>query len=461
MTQETEQQPQEPARPTRFELGLFALIVLSCSQVGYSVHPRHGPHIAAADVLCVALFLAWALRVTFQRRWQAVVWPPPAVWAWLVVGLLSVSMAVLDAAGGVSLGQVKAAIIQVAQIALYFGAAYMMFVNGLSSTAQMRRACAVLLGAVTVVVAWGLMDYLLQPDPMEVKAGFATRNIYSGFLLMTVPLLLGIAVHERSRQQLGWVAAVGALAVLTMLGPPHVWLLAGVVCWIAWVHGGRMKAQALPVIIASVVVVSVALPRNHAANVVELLDIYEREELFKLEVAGEQAADEAESESAERPLIVKRRWLEWQPALMMMADNLPLGVGAGNYQTHINEAQYYGPLPNVRKIEPDTGNFYLIIGATMGLAGLICVIALLAWFWNLAGSLWLRANSRIERGMAAGLHGALVGIITANIFSSLFVRGVSIIWALVFAMITVAVREGIAISQRREAQTAARNQPPE
>ena len=451
MTQETEQQTQEPARPTKFELGLFALIVLACSQAGYSVHPRHGPHVAAADVLCAALFAAWALRMTLQRRWGTLVWPPPVVWAWLVVALLSVSMAVLDAAGGVSLGHMKAAVIQVAQIALYFGAAYMLFVNVFFSVARMRRACAVLLGALTVVVAWGLMDYLLQPDPMEVKAGFANRNIYSGFLVMTVPLLFGIAIYERNRQQLGWVAAVGVVAVLTMLGPPHVWLLAGILCWMAWARGGRVRAQAIPVIVACTVVVSVALPRNHGANVVELFDIHEREELFKLDIPAEEAVEEAEDESGERPLIVKRRWLEWQPALTMMTENLPLGVGAGNYQTHINEAQYYGPLPNVRKIEPDTGNFYLVMGATMGLAGLICVIALLAWFWNLAGSLWLRANSRIERGMAAGLHGALLGIIAANIFSSMFVRGVSIVWALVFAMITVAAREGIALSRRREA----------
>lgn len=461
MTQHPEQQTTEPARPTLFELGLFALIVLSCSQLGYSVHPRLGPHIAAADVLCAVLFVAWALSMTLRRRWRTLVWPPPVVWAWLVVAVLSVSMAVLDAAGSVSFGHLRAAFIQVAQIALYFGAAYMMFVNVFDSVARMRRAAAVLLGALTVVVAWGLMDYLLQPDPMEVKAGFANRNIYSGFLVMTIPLLFGIAIHERSRQQLGWVAVVGALAVLTMLGPPHVWLLAGILCWIAWARGGRIRAQAVPVVVACAVVVSVALPRNHGANVVELLDVYEREELFKLDIPGEEAMDEWADEDEERPLIVKRRWLEWQPALTMMADNLPLGVGAGNYQTHINEAQYYGPLPNVRKIEPDTGNFYLVIGATMGLAGLICVIAVLAWFWNLAGSLWLRANSRIERGMAAGLHGALLGIIAANIFSSLFVRGVSIVWALVFAMITVAAREGIALSRRPEAQTEAQNPSPE
>jgi O-antigen ligase len=275
-----------------------------------------------------------------------------------------------------------------------------------------------------------------------VRAAFADRNVYCAFLVMVLPLLFGIAIHERSREQRIWVISLLAVAGLTMLAPPHVWLLLGVLCWMAYVRGGRYRT-AFPVLaVAFALVVAVALPRNHDANVVELFDPYERGELFKLDIPAEPSADGAPAGgTAEPALIIKKRWLEWQPALAMLTENLPLGVGAGSFQTHIGEAEYYGSLPNVKKGEPDTNNFYLVVGASMGLAGLISVVAMLAWFWRQAAALWLRASSRVQRGLAAGLPGALVGIIAANLFTSLFVRGVSLVWALVFAMVTVVLRD--------------------
>lgn len=126
----------------------------------------------------------------------------------------------------------------------------------------------------------------------------------------------------------------------------------------------------------------------------------------------------------------------------MLSESIALGVGAGSYQRRIGETTYYGSLPNVKKSEPDTNNFYLVVGASMGFAGLAAVIAMLAWYWRAAGQLWLRAGSRIERGLGSGLPAAIAGIAVANIFTSLFVRGIGTLWALIFAMVVVALREG-------------------
>ena len=83
----------------------------------------------------------------------------------------------------------------------------------------------------------------------------------------------------------------------------------------------------------------------------------------------------------------------------------------------------------------------------------MCLIGFLARFWREADSLWLRAGSRVERGLAAGLPGAVAGIALANVFTSLFVRGSGLIWALVFAMITTVSREGI-VAARRQAEAS-------
>jgi len=76
----------------------------------------------------------------------------------------------------------------------------------------------------------------------------------------------------------------------------------------------------------------------------------------------------------------------------------------------------------------------------MGFPGLVCLIALLALFRRNADALWLHASTPTARGLAAGLPAAILGIMAANLFTSLFVRGCSLIWALIFAMVTVLAR---------------------
>lgn len=451
MSQQPGSQSELPP-PRRFEVALFALLVLSCSQLGYVGHPRYGPFIAAADVLCALLTIAWMWKVTREGRWRSLTWPPFVVWAWLVLGVLSMSKSMVDAEGNLSPGGIKAGVVEVAQLGLYFFAGYMLFVDVLNSTAKMRRAAAVLLGAVTLVVLWGLADYALVAEkPFDVKSSFGNRNVYSAFLVMTLPLLFGGALHERSRVQRWWVLGLVAVALVTMVGPPHVWILTAVLAWIAYVRGGRVRTYLAPALVVFALAVNLGLPMNRTTNVVEFLDPFERGELYKLEAGAEAPVQDS--------LIVKKRWLEWQPALQMLTENFPLGVGAGSYQRRIGEAQYYGPLPNVKKSEPDTNNLYLVVGASTGFAALICLVGFLTRFWRQSRVLWLKAGSTVERGLAAGLPGAVLGLTVANLFTSLLVRGVSLVWAFLFAMVTVLLRERLSVERKRDTASHSSDQP--
>lgn len=464
MAQSDGQRAAEHSRPARLEWAVLVLIVLSCSQLGYVGHPRYGPFIAAADVLCALLAPIWLWRAWRTGRLASAERPPTAVWVWLVVSVLSMSRSALDAEGSFFPAGIKSGVIESVQLGLYFVVAYMMFVYVLNNVPKMRRAAAVLLGATSVSVLWGLVDYLTQPEALAVKAGFGSRNVYSAFMVMVVPLLFGIALHERHRWQRVWVVALIAVAAVTMLGPPHVWVLLVLLCWQAYVRGGRIRGYFIPLAVGYFVAISCALPRNYAANVVELLDPYERGELYKggdsvisRATGGEEDLPEEPSPPASPP--IKKRWLEWQPALMMLCENFPLGVGAGCYQSRIGE-YYTSPtnpdvsLPNVKKTEPDTNNLYLVTAGATGFSGLVCLVALLAFFLRRAAFLWLRAGSAVERGLSAGLPAALAGVAAANLFSNLFVRGTSITCALLFAMVTVMGREGVAAERRRAAQPA-------
>ncbi|GAH65215.1 unnamed protein product, partial [marine sediment metagenome] len=55
---------------------------------------------------------------------------------------------------------------------------------------------------------------------------------------------------------------------------------------------------------------------------------------------------------------------------------------------------------------------------------------------------WRRARDHWSTGVCWGLLGSAYGIALVNIFSSLFVRGSSLIWALVFAMIAAVHTRG-------------------
>jgi len=114
----------------------------------------------------------------------------------------------------------------------------------------------------------------------------------------------------------------------------------------------------------------------------------------------------------------------------MIADNPLLGVGAGNYQLNIGRPDYWGYLPNAKKTEPDTNNLYLVLGGSLGLAGLVAFVAVLVRFTALAVS-----GARRRDPMMTGLAAALVSLAVANLFTALLVRGVTVAWVAALAAI--------------------------
>lgn len=401
---------------------VLVLIFISPSQYAYAVHPKHGPFIAPADMLLVILAILWLIDVIRTRRLGAVRWAPQAAWALLAVAILSVTKAV----------DIKTALTEIVQIGLYFVLAFMLFANTLRHHHQLRTAVDVLATATTVIVLWGLVQYFTEPDPMEVRASFGNRNVYSGYLTIVLPLLYGLSLHLADRWRRWWWLAVVVAGAATMLSGPLVWCLLGALVAISAAHGRVTLVKCGAAVAVFLVLMPLVLPRNYAAALTELGNPYEEGELYKIPRA-EGTTDAGEVK------VVKKRWLEWQVALNMLADNPLLGVGAGNYQKRIGE--YYGTLPDVKKSEPDTNSLYLVIGGSIGLAGLVSLVALLAYFWRLAAGLWLRVEGDWGRGLAAGLMGSLGCLVAANFFTSLFVRGIGPIMILVFALIEVVARQ--------------------
>ncbi|MBC7287423.1 MAG: O-antigen ligase family protein [Armatimonadetes bacterium] len=394
----------------------FAAAVLlagSVSQLAYALHPRKGPFVGYVEVVAVGLVLVWAVwraRVGLRR----LPWPPWPAWAFVLVAALSISHA----------QDLRAGLIEIVQYAFYFVPLYMLFVDAFSSRpGHVWGALTVGLGIAALVA---LAQMLSKVPPMDVKGLAANRNVYSALAAMLVPLAWA-GMYRPGQGALLWrvvTAGVVVVALCTMVGPPHVWIALVALGTIAWVLDGRSLLRLCGPVFAVTIAVNLLSPIHRACNLDELLNPWETGDVYKLL---------RESGAGENLRLVKKRWLEWYPALAMLADNPLLGVGVGNYQTNIGRPEYWAYIPNAKKTEPDTNNLYLVIGGSMGFAGLAALIALLSYFAQ-------RSAAGEPRWLAVGVAGAICSLAAVNVFTALLVRGVAVAWAGLFACATIVAR---------------------
>ncbi|MEI6504146.1 MAG: hypothetical protein WCP21_24295, partial [Armatimonadota bacterium] len=399
-------------------LSLVLLFVAPC-QFSYAVDVKHGPFIAYVDVLACLVVGLWLLRVLMLGQWRSLVWAPRHVWALIAVAIIS----------GLGAESLKSAALEIIQFVLYFAAVYMLFTNALNTDARRRTAVRVLLLATTMVVLYGLFQYVTSADLTAVKSTFGSRGAYSGFLTIALPLFFGLVLFSEVVWEKYWAGAVVLLGALTIVLPPLAWILALILVAMAisWCRGRVVPAVIGCVAIFMLLTVTL-LPLNKAAFV-ELANPYEEGPIFKT-----MGGDENQGNKPDQP-IVKKRWIEWMPALTMLAQNFVLGIGTGNYQLSIGQPEYYGFLPNVHKSEADTNNLFLVTAGTMGFAGLVCLLAFMGHFWQNTGNLWEFGQTPWGRALTCGLWGMALAIPCANLFTSTFVRGTALVWAFGYALI--------------------------
>lgn len=420
-----------PIAPPWLYGAVLLVIAMAPSQLSWSPDPKHGPFIAYGDAMAALVIALWALW-RLRSGLSGLLWPPMAVGGMLLVALLSAGMAESP----------KLTALILIQIALYFAAAYMLFADVLTDKSRIKGALLALALPTAVNLGLATSQYFTAETPFEVGALLSNRNVYSAYMAIVLPLGFGIWLWVQQRPAQWALGAVMVLGAVTMLSPPLVWVALLVMAVQTWFASRPASYRGALVVLATAVLV-VVLPRNHDIAVQELLDAQEEGPLHKLQTE----LGEVEEDS----YIVKKRWLEWMPALNMMAENFMLGVGGGNFQLNIGRSEYYGFLPNVRKSEPDTNNLYLVVGSSMGFAGLICLVAYIGRFWTWA----LALVHRIEpggwmTGLAVGLAGSVAALTLVNIFTSVFVRGTGLVWALLFAIIGI-INEG-RIASRRDKQ---------
>jgi len=447
--------------PTWLLIGVLILIILAQTQCALTKNDakalRDGPFLPGAEALAAVLFGLWAIWALATGQLRKIQLPPLAAWAFIAVAVIAVGRADSGEA-------LKSGVIDVAQFTLYFLCLYTLLLNVLSGEGAIKKAITVIAICTVAMVLMGLVQYAVVADPARASetfpdvhstfglgeyvagtviggklalAGPSSRSIYCNYLLMVLPILfaLGMGLDSPKWLKPALLATVG-VGALTMLSGLHFWALVAIVLALSLRRGMKTTVTLAAVVLVFTIASPFAFKRNWQANIVEVLDFYE-EGVFD-EAAAVDEGYEGGEDDMPTTTEVKKRWIEWQPALNMLGESPALGVGTGGYQLHIGPM--YGMLPNFKKIEPDTNCGWLVIAASMGLCGFIALVALFYSRYRAATEAAETAASPFLRALALGLSGGILGLIIANVFSGVLVRGLSITVILILALATAIER---------------------
>ena len=495
-------------------LGLVVLLILvMCSQIGFSVPIGGGLPVTIADVLVALAFVGIALRLISSRLRG--IKPPPLQAA----ALVAIALVALARTRPMSFAAIKEPL----QLAEYFLFAFFVFAN-VAETRDLEVLLTAFAVATGAVVLWTAYHYLMCDSPLDVRAGYANRNLLGAFLAIALPMLYGLALHVRPwRARLGLLAIVlvgllvnlsGAavlvalvvLGVLSALRGQKALVPFAVVLAVALLLAPRMLRRYHTDALFSSVAVTVddnyllsdpglvararellhptreiaadhsgerIMPAPRPLDARRLLNLLaarrplkgEEIELF-VEVNRTITTSVSQERLAAYPLDTAQlavRYQRWNAALTCARAlwDKPLdalfGKGLAPYHKALNpfmpgRLQYRTDEPEVYNVaapEPFTHNLWLKSLIQTGLVGFLALAWLVGSFLHRAARLYRDAHSELALGVALGAIGGILGFTFAGLFTETIVRGLAI--PFVFVLATVAIAERIVHGDRQSA----------
>ena len=418
-------------------LGLVFLIVAVPFGTIYQV--RLGVmNVGLTEVLVLLLAGAWLMRLVLRREGVSLRNPRPALLWPLVIffGALLLSLLVTW-----SLQHSIKELLKWFEVLLV----YLLVAFGVRGRwARILTWTIVIAGGLAAV--HGIYQFLFQAGPegfvlfdrfMRAYGTFEQPNPYGGYLGLTLPVALGLAVVAAlglgrwsriwrwSTLAVGGVCAALMLAALVMSWSRGAWLGVGAavvgMAVAMVVRGGR--GAVLSVIVAAVVVY--ALLAGGLAQVPPSLV-----QRFGDFVPYLGVSDVRGAEITDANFAVLERVAHWQAAWQMWTDHPWLGVGIGNYEpVYSRYALPQWPLPLGH-----AHNYYLNIAAESGVVGLGAYLLL----WGVALlQTWrvVRRASGWELGVAIGVLGVVIHLSVHNFVDNLYVHGMYLQLAILLGLV--------------------------
>lgn len=475
----------------RFDGLLLALLVVTmCGQIDpvtmgrdmfvISGYVEKQLKVALCDLVLFGTFVWFVVRTTMLRAWNRLWWPPLPCWALLAALLVSVAhsprviesvVTFVHPTPGLSadarhrlLQAPREAIAEVVQFAGYFLVAPWLFVNLLrdrrdrktDEVAIERRSLALwaFAGGVALNLAVGIVQLAgtvgrgTALDSTTAPRGlWSSPNLYGSFFAIALPLLWARAVsgeairlqYARARTRgLVMTLALAAGALLTMATP-----FAAVAQGFGMAMAALLRASARGLALTALLLVFAAWSWRGIEPMYAARAPYLQWKEHAAPPHGEGA-----SSSGPQRYEVQKRWIEWEAAQGWSAPRdatVATGVGPGNYQ--LNIGKYYVTLPNIKKMPPDSNNFYLVQGVSLGLTGLAALLWILGHF---AGEARRAAEINRADWLGAGTFAFLAAWLVVNVFHALLVRGLGLVLAFGLALAIVArMSAGAARSEER------------
>lgn len=383
--------------------GLFLalLVLLAPSQYGISLAGRANLTLAEPLLAFAALFFLWDL---WRRgRWREVALPPLEHWLFVLLALISLAVA-----------EDRAEVLKnVVQFGLYFILLHLVVVDMLRRAPQgLSWGLGLVVFGVAVNLALAVFQYFgPDPDPLVVRGAFGNRNVLGGYLALALPLCLVPLVPPGKNR--AWSLVLSFLLLLTgflvmLSGAAFLAIAAGI--GLSLLARGKRMTFALWIAGLTLLFTAVypVLPRGNDIAMLESVDLYD---------------------GMGQP---NYRYPEWQVAVDMINESPWRGVGAGNYQRHIN--RYYGLIPNpTGPQEPDIQNLYLVLGVSLGIPGLAVFLLMLGLALRRWAQVAMSAADWRTRAAGRCCVCSLTAFALACLWSPLLVRGVVPLLALVMA----------------------------
>ena len=257
---------------------------------------------------------------------------------------------------------------------------------------------------------FGLPQFEQRRGSIDVVTSVFTHPAIYGWLTVFLALFVfARGTMGQGRWALPLALLLGAASLLSGRRTPIVGLLVGVVTAVArQLSGGRARLRTLAMAAGLVAVVAaVAIPFLGAFYRWTLVEYIEPPELIA-EVFSESPDSEALAAMAPRNAL-------YLGAAAIARDRAPLGAGLGRFGSHMSRESYspmyeaYG-IDRVYGLGPDspiavTDTFWPMI---LGETGAIGLLAAVAFFALLGGSLWRAAAMPLPPPVAAFVLGALL-----------------------------------------------------
>ena len=411
----------------RPQLGLYLLIVAVPfgSVREFSVG---GMTVGAAEVLIGLALLAWLLQM-LARRQVAPFLPPLTLPLLFFLGAMLFSLP-----GAFSLKYALKEIIKWGEVlGLYIFAANVLDrrrIKGLIGIILLTGAAAALHGCYQFFTRSGPEGFLLFGRFMRAYGFFEQPNPYAGYLGLTAPLALSLALGVKNIKSEGRkaafllsAAAFGIMAVaIAMSWSRGAWF--GFAAAVAAVSAARSRRAAL---VFAVLLLAGALILILGSFQLLPQALLQR---FTGFVPYLRLFDVRDVRVTDANFAIVERMAHWQAGWQMWTEHPWRGVGIGNYEV-LYPAYYIPPWE-----EPlgHAHNYYLNIAAETGLIGLLAYLVLWgAAFWQTI--LCIRRSSGWQRALAIGLLGVLAHLSVHNFFDNLFVHNMYAHIAILLALL--------------------------